>query len=114
MRGRALVWLCCVVGVPVFACDYPTGKPEIPEGKTATNEQMMTSQKDVQEYVAKMEVYVACLDQTVDALGDTITDAQRNFHAQKHNAAVDEMQALADQYNAEVRAFKQAQDDKKY
>jgi KaiC/GvpD/RAD55 family RecA-like ATPase len=108
------VWLCCVFAVPAYACDYPPGKPEIPEGKTATSDQMMTAQGAVKDYVSKMEAYVACVDQEVESLGDTVTEAQRNIQVQKHNAAVDEMTAVADQFNAEVRAYKQAQEDKKY
>jgi len=114
MRVRAFLWLCCVVPLPALACDYPPAKPEIPDGKTATNEQMMTAQGAVKDYVAKMEAYVACVDQEVESLGDTVTEAQRNVQVQKHNAAVDEMTAVADQFNAEVRAFRDAEEDKKH
>jgi hypothetical protein len=89
-------------------CQYPLTTPEIPAGATATEEQMLAAQKSVKEYVSQMEAYMACLDQESAALGDTITEAQKHVHAQKHNAAIDAMEGIADKYNAEVRAYQEA------
>jgi hypothetical protein len=110
--SRGAFFCCCLLAsAPAFACDYPTQLPEIPDGKTATNDQMITAQNAVKDYVAKMNAYLSCLDDEVNALGDTVTDAQKKVQVEKHNAAVDAMQGLADKYNAEVRAYKEAQQD---
>jgi hypothetical protein len=76
---------------------------------------MVDAQKTVKEYVTKMEAYIACLDEeSKKPREEPLTDAEQKIHVQRHNAAVDAMQALADQYNAEVRAYKTAQDEAKY
>jgi hypothetical protein len=115
MHRRALALILCVAGAPALACEYPPTAPAIPDGRTATSEQMVDAQKAVKEYVSKMEAYIACLDTEATSTGDEPpTEAQQHIHVQKHNAAVDEMQNVADKYNAEVRAFKSAQDEAKY
>jgi hypothetical protein len=108
MRRLALPLLLLSAGAASAACPYPSSPPQVPDGRVATNEQMMATQQGVQEYVAKVEAYLACLDQEVAALGGTMTDAQKNLHVQRHNAAVEEMEALAAKYNVEVRAYKEA------
>jgi hypothetical protein len=112
MSARVLFCCCLLASAPVLACDYPAQLPEVPDGKGASSEQMVDTQNAVKDYVAKMNDYLACLDQDMAALGETMTDAQKKIHVEKHNAAVDAMQALADKYNAEVRAYKEAQQDK--
>jgi len=115
MHRRALALICWLAGAPALACDYPPAAPQIPDGKTATSEQMVDAQKAVKDYVSKMEAYIACLDTEAAGTGDQpVTEAQQHIHVEKHNAAVDEMQNVADKYNAEVRAYKSAQDEAKY
>src|SRR6185436_5884561 len=107
MRQRVFALICCVAGARALACDYPPTAPAIPDGKTATSEQMVDAQTSVKDYVSKMEAYIACLDQEVAKAGEEPpSEAQQHIHVEKHNAAVDEMQNVADKYNAEVRAFK--------
>jgi len=110
--------LGCLAAAPVFACDYPNSKPEIPDGKTSTSDQMVQAQAAVKDYVSKMQAYIDCVDQTQPPAAGTLSEeeqkAQEKVQIEKHNAAVDEMQALADRYNAEVRAFKEVQQDSKH
>jgi hypothetical protein len=111
--GRAfVVLLLCCAGAPVIACVYPAAAPEIPDGKTATREQMLAAQEAVKDYVAKMEAYVSCLDEAVVALGTQITQAEQHVYAQKQQAAEDAKLAIADRYNVEVRAYKDAHEDR--
>jgi ethanolamine utilization cobalamin adenosyltransferase len=114
MRLRALVWAAWVTSTSAIACDYPPAAPKIPDGKTATSEEMVTTQQAVKDYVSKMEAYIACLDQSVENLPEPLTKEQEHIHVEKHNAAVDEMQGVADHFNAEVRAYKDASDSGKH
>lgn len=95
-----------------FACDYPT-KAEIPNGATASKEDMIAGQTAVKEYMAAMETYLACIEQdekdTVAAMTE-ITDEERASRdaalTKKYNAGIEEMELLAARFNEEVRAYK--------
>ena len=114
MRLRAFVSVAWMASASALACDYPPAAPKIPDGKTATSEEMTATQQAVKDYVTKMEAYIACIDQSVQNLPEPLTKEQEHIHVEKHNAAVDEMQGVADHFNAEVRAYKTAQDNAKY
>ena len=95
-----------------FACDYPT-RAEIPNGATATKEEMLAGQTAVKDYMASMETYLACIEQeekdTVASMSDITEEEVANRDAaltKKYNAAVQEMELLAAQFNEEVRAYK--------
>jgi hypothetical protein len=87
------------------ACTYPE-EVKIPDGASATKEDMVAGQKSVKAYMAAVEAYLACLDEEEKALGEAVTDEQRQVHAKRHNAAVDSMSELAARFNEQVRAFK--------
>lgn len=99
-----------------FACDYPR-RANLPNGSTASKDEMLAGQSSVKAYMASMEEYLACIDTvekaSVAALVDPSDDdlAQREAAiAKKHNAAVEEMELVAAQFNTEVQAYK-AQDN---
>ena len=112
MHLRLFVCIACLASASALACDYPPTAPKIPDGKTATSDQMMATQQAIKDYVTKMEAYIACIDDSVKDLPEPLTKEQEHIHVEKHNAAVDEMQGVADNFNAEVRAYKSAQDAK--
>src|SRR6516162_1327121 len=107
---------------PVFAdCPYPQAPSKIPDGATATLEEMVAGQKAVGAYQKAINDYTACIDKELeDSLakgGDKLkpeqkTDMQR-VEAQKHNAAVDQLQAIADRFNEQVKVYKARTADKK-
>ena len=99
-----------------FACDYPA-RVLIPNGNTSTTEEMIEGQRGVKAYVADMEVYLECIVEEETQARDAIADLQPEQEQErdemlnkKYNAAVDEMERLAAQFNAEVQAFR-ARDD---
>lgn len=108
--SRCLLTLLVVVSVQTARadCTYP---PEIkvPDGNTATRDQMEAAQKTVKEYMAEVESYLACLDEEEKALGEAVTEEQKNLHTSRHNAAVDALNAVAARYNEEVQVFKKRQ-----
>ena len=92
------------------ACEYPE-RAEVPDGNTATEEQMIAGQKEIKRFMGEMDVYLACIEkENADAVvegEDEEIKAQRDAIAVKrHNAAVDEMERLAAAFNEQVRAFK--------
>jgi len=95
-----------------FACDYPN-RILIPNGGTATKAEMVEGQRGVKTYVANMEIYLDCLVEEEKAARDAMGDLQpeqeqerEDMLNKKYNAAVDEMERLAAQFNAEVQAYR--------
>jgi len=95
-----------------FACDYPQ-RVDMPNGTTATKDEMIAGQKDVKKYMATMDTYLACIEaeeaQAVIELGeiDEETSRQREeMFNKKYNAAVEEMNLVAEEFNIQVRAYK--------
>ena len=96
----------------VFACDYPT-RITLASGATATKEEMIESQKSVKNFVSEMEVYLACLLEEEKVARSSIEDLAPEDEQQreemlnkKYNAAVEEMEKVAAQFNSEVQAYK--------
>jgi hypothetical protein len=123
---KALLAMACGVTLaamaPAYAdCTYPSPPSKIPDGATATLDDMLAGQKAIKEYQKSMDDYVACIDKELDdkiaKAGDQLkpqqkTDMQK-MEAQKHNAAVDQEQAVADRFNEQVKVFKARNADKK-
>jgi hypothetical protein len=94
------------------ACIYPRAPDRVPDGSTATYEEMAAAQKAVQQFNADINSYNACLDLEMATLEQSgaydvnrLTEL-RAMQAKKNNAAVDEVQALADRFNEQLRIFK--------
>lgn len=78
---------------------------------------MLEGQRGVKTYVAAMEVYLECIVDEEKAAIASMQDIQPEDEQQradamnkKYNAAVDEMERLAAQFNAEVQAYKARED----
>lgn len=113
------LWSLAVIGVftvgPLYAaCPYPKAPEKLPDGSTATRDEMMEGQKAVKQYDADMNTYLACIkneaDTTIAQSGDKLTPEQKlevqRQEAEKHNAAVDELEATAARFNEQVKVFK--------
>ena len=102
-------------------CPYPQAPTKIPDGATATLEEMVAGQKAVGEYQKAINTYTACIDKELDDNlakgGDKLKPEQKadmqRVEAQKHNAAVDQLQAIADRFNEQVKVYKARAADKK-
>jgi len=104
-----LVLLAFTLGpVAQAACDYPA-KGKLPDGKSATQEEITIASAAVKKYLADMEAYTACIDAEFAALPlEQQTPETKKIHVQKYNAAVDAMEAEALEFNEQLRAFKAA------
>ncbi|TLY52261.1 MAG: hypothetical protein E6K50_07080 [Gammaproteobacteria bacterium] len=101
-------------------CPYPPAPDKLPDGASATLEEMIAGQKAVKAYDKAINDYVVCIDHELDAAiakgGEQLKPQQKadmqKVEAQKHNAAIDQLQNIADRFNEQVKVFK-ARTDKK-
>ena len=111
---RSLITVVFTLSAPLaLACDYPQ-RVGVPDGATATKEQMIEGQRGIKDYLASMEEYLACIEaaeqETVAGLNatDESTKQQRiEMFNKKYNAAVEEMNLVAEEFNVQVRTYKQ-------
>ena len=83
----AALWAACAV--PAFACDRPSAPASIPDGKSASKDEMLAAKKSVDEFKRLVEEYVTC-----------------EKSAAKIDAVSAELVKVADHFNEQVRAFK--------
>ena|SRR5688572_15767624 len=110
-----------VAGPAYAACSYPRAPTNVPDGSTATLDDMKTAQKDLQAYNNAIKAYTDCLklehDERIAKDAATLTPEQKEELArvqiQKNNAAVDEAEAVTARFNEQVRIFKARQDKAK-
>lgn len=78
----------------------------MPQGATATDEEMRQGHDKLQEYVKVLETYQTCLDQQIkNAPPDTKPEVKQRWQAQA-DTAITAAQAIADVYSAQLRAYK--------
>lgn len=81
--------LCVLFAAPALACERPSAPTSIPDGKSASKEEMLAAKRAVDAFKAGMEEYLAC----------------EKSSAKKDGAAA-ELVRVADRFNAQVKAFK--------
>ncbi|MDJ0758654.1 MAG: hypothetical protein QNJ19_04605 [Woeseiaceae bacterium] len=108
----ATLVLSLAIAPIAIACDYPS-RAKIVSGATATKDEMIASQKSVKAYMAAMDEYLACLEEEEQTARAELVepDAQTlqerdEMLSKKHNAAVEEMEIVAAEFNEQVRAYK--------
>lgn len=106
------VTLALLCTAQVFACDYPS-RVDVPNGSSATKEQMIEGQRSVKQYVASMEAYLDCLLEeektarmNMEDLSPEDEQLREDMLNKKYNAAVEEMEKVAAQFNNEVQAYR--------
>ena len=102
------------VGPAYAACTYPKAPEKIPDGSVATLEEMKAGQQAVKAFDAAVGEYQKCLEDEHNAAMAAAPDLSEEQKAerakikdQKMNAAADEVQALADRLNAQIRVFRE-------
>ena len=86
-------------------CKYPK-QPPIPNGRKATEAELVEAQGAMKAYLAEGDAYIACISEVEKSWGDDATDEQKAIIVLFNNKVVDDMQAVADLFNAAVRAYK--------
>lgn len=95
-------------------CAVPVEPAGIPDGATATIEQMRTAHAGVAAYDAATTAYVSCVDSAASRFAQQYRDVASKPNLQAvgtlavtmHNAAVEKDRALADRLNRQIRVFK--------
>jgi uncharacterized protein YfkK (UPF0435 family) len=111
-RLTLVLTLLATAAAAEAACIYPRAPDRVPDGSTATYDEMVAAQKAVKQFNEDIDAYNSCLDlemATLEQSGsydETRLEELRAMQAKKNNAAVDEVQALADRFNEQLRIFK--------
>jgi hypothetical protein len=101
----AVIASCCAFAAA--ACDNPT-MVKIPDGKTATMDQLLAAQGEVKTYMKAMEDFLACIDAEAASKGDDAPADYKTLMVTRHNTAVTEMESVAAAFNEQVKAYKAA------
>lgn len=113
MAGLLLAGLLSA-GFANAECVYPRAPSSMPDGATATEQDMIEGMKAVKDYNSQVTGYLNCLDMEMQARIDAAgADAPADQIAQikaiqtkRHNAAVEELEAHAARFNEQVKAYK--------
>jgi hypothetical protein len=93
---------------PPANCLLPGPPPIAPNGSTATAADMKLGHDVMQAFVNQLEAYQACRNNQADHTPG-ITEAQKDALITQGNNAVDEANALAAAFSAQLKAFKARQ-----
>lgn len=97
-----------LLAMPALACDNPP-LVLVPDGETATMEELVAVQAEVQTYMAAMEEYIGCVDAELEASGGEDSPAlYQSLMVLRHNQGVEEMEVIAEAFNEQVRAYREA------
>jgi len=103
-----LVAAALILSGPLYAeCTMPKDVA-IPDGATATMDQMVSAQTEVKSYVAKGQEYLTCRDQEMEAMGDDMSSKEKVAYTESYNAFVDKLTAVGNAFNAQIKAYREA------
>jgi hypothetical protein len=94
------------------ACDYPVAPGKFPDGTQASKEEMLEAKKSVVKYNTDMEGYLTCINSEYEAKAGAskVTPEQKaemdRVQKQKQDAAVEEVTAVTERFNEQLRAWK--------
>jgi hypothetical protein len=92
--AAALASLACLISLQAHAdCVEPKAAPTVPDGATASREDMVSAMTLLKSYDSATKEYIACLEK----VGGNPT---------KQAAASERVQKIADKFNGELRTFK--------
>ncbi len=80
-------------------------RPGLPDGGSATLDEMIAAQEAVREFMARSEESIDCLDEASKQRG--LTDEQRSLLIRAHNDTVDVMEEIAGTFNAQIGIFRE-------
>ena len=109
-----MITMAILFAAPIaFSCDYPAPPKSLPDGSSATIDEMKGGVKVIAAYQEKMSTYLACIeaDEVVglQALAEDDEEGKKQRKAmfdKKYNAAVDEQTRTVEAFNAEIREYK--------
>lgn len=89
-------------------CVYPKAPAVIPNGTTASEQEMVGAMTAFKAYNEEVNAFGACLEEETKqkAAGTAQLMQLKTMQTKKLNAAVAELQVKAKEFNEQVRAFK--------
>ena len=111
---KLLISLAFIFAAPLaLACDYPAPPKDLPDGASATKDEMLAGVKVISAFQEKMTAYLTCIEAdqviTMQGLAEDDEDgrkrSQSNFD-KKYNAAVEDQTKAVEQFNLEIRTYK--------
>jgi len=97
-----------------IACDYPE-RPRIPDGSSASKDEMIAAKNDVSTFLAGVDEYLTCIESSEKAAVAELddpdpADLQRrdDMLGKKFDAANDEKALVGEEFNQQVRAYNAA------
>jgi len=99
LAGMAVAY--CVSLAAHADCVLPPAPSKVPDGKTASEQEMVTAMQTLKEYNGDVDTYLKCLD--FEAKQNHLSSGDQE---KLHNAAVDTLQKIASKFNEQVRTFK--------
>jgi hypothetical protein len=89
-------------------CAFPKAPATIPDGKTASEAEMVAAMNAFKAYNDEVTAFGTCLDEETKskAAGTAQLMQLKTMQTKKHNAAVDELQQKARLFNEQVRIYK--------
>lgn len=89
-------------------CAFPKAPASIPDGKTATEAEMVAAMNEFKAYNDEVNAFGKCLDEETKAkaAGTAQLMQLKTMQTKKLNTAMEELQAKAKLFNEQVRVFK--------
>ncbi len=91
---------------PLIGSCTPPEAPTIPDGETAAASELKAANAGVKAFMAAGTEYTDCLDDHEESLGDEIADEEASALITAHNAMVDQMSAVAEEFNTALSAYR--------
>jgi hypothetical protein len=90
------------------ACENPSMILTLPDGATASLDEMVAAQTAVKTYMTDMETYLACLNEDIEATGDDAASEFKTLMVTRYNTAVVELETVAAAFNQQLQAYRSA------
>jgi hypothetical protein len=93
-------------------CTFPKAPDGIPDGKTASEAEMIAAMTAFKQFNGEVTSYLTCLEkETADKIssagGATSSVVQiKSMQSKKHNAALADLKEITGKFNEQVRVFK--------
>jgi len=107
----ALSAILILASTTAFSCDYPA-RPFIPDGGTASKDELIAAKNGVQEFLASVDEYLQCVelehDAKLAALDNPTPEQQKELGKsldRQFDAANEEKAMVGEQFNLQVRAY---------
>ena len=111
IQQSALGAILILASMTAFSCDYPA-RPFIPDGATASKDELIAAKNGVQEYLASVDEYLQCVEleheSALAALDNPTPEKQKELGKlldRQFDAANEEKTMVGEQFNQQVRAY---------